>query len=164
MKAVCNSSVLISLSLIGQLDLLRQRFPGGILVPAAVWHEVVESAEGRPGAEQVAGAPWIEVKSVADANLVMALKTSLDTGEAEAIVLAREQNISLVLLDEKDARKMARRLGLAVLGTVGILIWAKRAGLIENLRSELDVLQQQGGFRLSGALYLEALAAVGEHE
>lgn len=53
MKAVSNSSVLISLSIIGQLDLLHKRFPAGILVPAAVWHEVVESAEGRSGAKQV---------------------------------------------------------------------------------------------------------------
>lgn len=164
MKAVCNSSVLISLSIIGQLDLLHKRFPDGILIPAAVWHEVVESAQGRSGAEQVAAARWIEVMSIADTDLVTMLKTSLDTGEAEAIVLAREQNISIVLLDEKDARKAAKRLGLSVLGAVGILIWAKRAGIIANLRSQLDALQQEGGFRLSRALYLEALAAVGEHE
>jgi len=102
--------------------------------------------------------------SIADSDLVTMLKTSLDTGEAEAIVLAREQNISIVLLDEKDARKVARKLGLSVLGVVGVLIWAKRAGIIDDLRSQLDALQQQGGFRLSRALYLEALAAVGEYE
>ncbi len=164
MKAVSNSSVLISLSIIGQLDLLHKRFPDGILIPAAVWHEVVESAQGRSGAKQVAAARWIEVMTIADTDLVTMLKTSLDTGEAEAIVLAREQNISIVLLDEKDARKVAKKLGLSVLGAVGVLIWAKRAGIIGDLRSQLDALQQQGGFRLSRTLYLEALAAVGEHE
>jgi predicted nucleic acid-binding protein len=51
----------------------------------------------------------------------------LDEGEAEAIALCREQQAELVLLDEKDARRVVRRLGLAVLGTVGVLIWAKRA-------------------------------------
>jgi hypothetical protein len=156
--------VLISLSIIGQLDLLHKRFPDGILIPAAVWHEVVESAQGRSGAKQVAAARWIEVMTIADTDLVTMLKTSLDTGEAEAIVLAREQNISIVLLDEKDARKVAKKLGLSVLGAVGVLIWAKRAGIIGDLRSQLDALQQQGGFRLSRTLYLEALAAVGEHE
>lgn len=164
MKAVSNSSVLISLSIIGQLDLLHHRFPDGILIPAAVWHEVVESAQGRSGAKQVAAARWIEVISIADTDLATMLKTSLDTGEAEAIVLAREQNIAIVLLDEKDARKVAKRLGLSVLGAVGVLIWARRAGIIADLRSQLDALQQQGGFRLSRALYLEALAAVGEYE
>ena len=164
MKAVSNSSVLISLSIIGQLDLLHKRFPDGILIPTAVWYEVVESAQGRSGAEQVAAARWIEVIGIGDTDLVTMLKTSLDTGEAEAIVLAREQNISIVLLDEKDARKVARKLGLSVLGAVGVLIWAKRAGIIDDLRSQLDALQHQGGFRLSRALYIEALAAVGEYE
>jgi len=164
LKAVSNSSVLISLSIIGQLDLLHKRFPDGILIPAAVWHEVVESAQGRSGAKSVAAAHWIKVMSIADTDLVTMLKTSLDTGEAEAIVLAREQNIAIVLLDEKDARKVAKKLGLSVLGVVGVLIWAKRAGIIDDLRSQLDALQQQGGFRLSRALYLEALAAVGEYE
>ena len=107
---------------------------------------------------------WIEVMSIADTDLVTMLKASLDSGEAEAIVLAREQNLSIVLLDEKDARKAARKLGLSVLGTVGVLIWAKRAGIIDDLRSQLVALQQQGGFRLSRSLYLEALAAVGEYE
>lgn len=162
MKAVSNSSVLISLSIIGQLELLYKRFPDGILIPAAVWHEVVESAQGRSGAKQVTAARWIEVMGIADTELATMLEARLDTGEAEAIVLAREQNITMVLLDEKDARKVAKRLGLSVLGVVGVLIWAKRAGFIDNLHSQLDMLQQQGGFRLSSALCLEALAAVGE--
>lgn len=125
---------------------------------------MVESAQGRSGAEQVAAARWIEVVSIADTDLMTMLKTNLDTGEAEAIVLAREQNISIVLLDEKDARTVAKKLGLSVLGAVGVLIWAKRAGIIDDLRSQLDALQQQGGFRLSRTLYLEALTAVGEYE
>jgi predicted nucleic acid-binding protein len=87
LKVVSNSSVLISLSIIGQLDLLHKRFPDGILIPAAVWHEVVESAQGRAGAKQVAAVRWIEVMSIADTDLVTMLKTSLDTGEAEATVL-----------------------------------------------------------------------------
>ena len=98
MKAVSNSSVLISLSIIGQLGLLHKRFSDGILIPAAVWHEVVESAQGRSGAAQVAAARWIEVISIGDTDFVTMLQASLDTGEAEAIVLAREQNIAIVLL------------------------------------------------------------------
>ena len=54
MKAVTNSSGLIALSSIGQLELIHQRFPDGVLLPKAVWKEVVETGAGRPGAEQVA--------------------------------------------------------------------------------------------------------------
>ncbi len=162
MKVVCNSSVLISLSLIGQLELIHQRFPAGILIPAAVWQEVVEDGQGRGGAQQVAAASWIEALNVSDNDLVSLLKASLDAGEAEAIVLAKEQRAHVVLLDEKDARVLAGKLGLSVLGTVGILIWAKRTRLIPSLRRQLDELQRVGKFRLSRALYLEALRAAGE--
>lgn len=54
MKAVSNSSVLIALCSIGQLELLNQKFPDGILLPQAVWQEVVTTGAGQPGAEEVA--------------------------------------------------------------------------------------------------------------
>ncbi len=85
----------------------------------------------------------------------------MDKGEAEAIVLCREQHPEAVLLDEKDARRVARRLGLPVLGTVGVLIWGKRAGLVANLQEQLDALQTQGKFRLSRSVYEGALRAAG---
>jgi hypothetical protein len=86
----------------------------------------------------------------------------LDEGEAEAIALAREEQAPVVLLDEKDARQVARRLNLRVLGTVGLLIWAKRVGAIASLREQLDTLRTLGRFRLSQAVYDEALRIVGE--
>lgn len=78
------------------------------------------------------------------------------------IGLARQEGADVVLLDEKESRRMAGRLGLRVLGTVGLLVWAKRNGLIASLDAQLKVLQEQGGFRLSRELCLEALAQVGE--
>lgn len=164
MKAVANSSILIALSTIGQIELLYHRFPEGILIPQAVWREVVETGKGQPGAAEVASVSWIAVCQVKDENLVSLLRMELDEGEAEAIALCCEQQAAAVLLDEKDARRVARRLGLTVLGTVGILIWAKRARLVASLREQLDALQAQGKFRLSGSVYEEALRAVKEVE
>jgi predicted nucleic acid-binding protein len=161
-KAVANSSVLIGLSAIGQLSLLSRRFPEGILVPTAVWHEVVESGAGQPGAAEVATAQWIAVQAVNDVARVSLLRAELDEGEAEAIALAWETGLRPVLLDEKDARRVARRLKLSVLGSVGILVWARRAGLISNLSESLEALQMQARFRLSQRVYEEALRAVGE--
>ena len=86
----------------------------------------------------------------------------LDQGEAEAIVLANEQKADLILLDEKAARKVAKKLGLPVLGTVGILKWAKKSGLIDSLREWLDALQREGNFRIASDGYNEALCAVSE--
>ncbi len=162
MIVVANSSVLIALGSLGRLDLLRQRFPEGICGPAAVWKEVVETGGGRPGAEAVAAAKWIAVEMVKDESRVRGFAQSLDVGEAEALALAVEMSAAVILLDEKDARQTAERLGLAPLGTGGLLIWARRAGLIASLRSELDALRQRGKFRVSDSLYLAALRAVGE--
>ncbi|MFN3929969.1 MAG: DUF3368 domain-containing protein, partial [Thermoflexus sp.] len=125
MKAVANSSVLIALSTIGQLALLPRRFSAGVLVPRAVWREVVETGKGQPGSAEIASAAWLIVREVQDTSLVSLLRAELDEGEAEAIALARQEQVSVILLDEKDARRVAQRLNLQVLGTAGILIWRR---------------------------------------
>jgi len=107
-KAVANSSVLIALSSVGNLDLLARKFPDGVLVPGAVWSEVVDSGEGRPGAQEVAAAPWIRVESVLASSVLALLEAELDSGEAEAIALALQLGLRQVLLDEKEARERAR--------------------------------------------------------
>jgi len=159
---VANSSVLIALCRIGMLDLLHRKFPEGIFIPKAVWCEVVEGGRGQPGSKEVSSSPWIKVKEVGDRKLVSLLRMELDQGEAEAIVLANEQKADLILLDEKVARRVAKKLGLPVLGTVGVLIWAKKSGLIDSLRERLDVLQREGNFRIASDVYNEALRAVSE--
>lgn len=162
MKAVANSSVLISLSSIGKPKLLKEKFPEGILVPKAVWNEVVATGKGRLGAEEVGSANWIVVEEVEDRALVSLLSAELGEGEAEAITLAREKGVDVVLLDEKDARRSANRLGLKILGTVGILIWAKHMGIIFGLKKGLDHLQTKAEFHLSREVYERALQVVGE--
>ncbi len=94
--------------------------------------------------------------------MVQLLRLALEQGEAEAIALANELRADVVLLDELDARRVAKQLGLSVLGTVGVLIWAKRTGKLSNLRQALDDLQNTGKFRLSQMLYQKALQEVGE--
>jgi predicted nucleic acid-binding protein len=162
LKAVSNSSVLIALGAIEQLGLLQQRFPDGIFVPIAVWQEVVETGSGRPGAQAVATASFIQVQPIANVILASFLQNELDYGESEAIALFIENPLNALLLDEKSARQVARRMNLPILGTVGILIWAKQQGLIDSLKEQLDRLMSQGQFRLSQRVYGSALQKVGE--
>jgi len=162
MKAVSNSSVLIALSSIGQLELIKQRFPDGVMIPQAVWKEVVETGKGRSGAEEVAKASWLTISTVSNTSSISLLRLELDEGESEAISLFLEQPAQAILLDEKNARRVAKRMKLPVLGTVGILIWAKQNGLIPNLKEQLDALQLVGKFRLSTLIYQESLKKVGE--
>ena len=163
MTIICDSSVLIALSAIGQLGLLQKRCRGTkLLVPKAVWREVVEEGKGQPGAQEVADARWIEVAEVKNRAVVEVLLAHLDCGEAEVIALAQERQADLVLLDEKEAREFAERLGLRVLGTLGLLVWAKREGLITVVREQLDALKRKAGFRISSELYRRVLEEVGE--
>lgn len=164
MRAISNSSVLIALSSIGQLPTLTQRFPDGIVIPQAVWYEVVETGAGRAGAAEVAASlnNWLSIQEVENQTLISVLRQDLDQGEAEAIALFLEHPSEALLLDEKKARQVARRINLPILGTLGLLIWAKRQGVVVNLQEQLDVLRTVAKFRLSQQVYDEALRQVGE--
>lgn len=127
-----------------------------------MWQEVVVEGKGQPGAQEVQSSYRIKVEEVKDRSIVQLLKVGLDRGESEAIALAQEVGADLVLLDEKDARLGAERIGLKVLGTIGILIWAKKAGQIRSLQEQLDALRDKAKFRLSTGLYHQALKSVSE--
>lgn len=161
MKIVSNSSILISLSSINRLYLLKEKFDE-IYIPEAVWEEVVEMGKGETGSKEVRSADWIIKEKVTDENLVSALNENLDLGESEAISLAIQLNSNIILLDEKEARVMAAKYKLKPLGTVGVLIWARKKNIIKNLKLELDKLIREGGFRIASEIYEKALAEVGE--
>jgi predicted nucleic acid-binding protein len=161
---ICDSSSLIHLAGIGRLSLLRELY-GKLIVPAAVWREVVEEGRGRPGVVEVQEARlagWIEVRSVTQELLLKSLKQELDDGEAEVISLAVELKASLVLVDETEARRVASLYGLNKTGAIGVLIRARLAGKLDRLQPELDRLRAESGFWIEEQLYLQALAAVGE--
>jgi predicted nucleic acid-binding protein len=154
--------VLISLSFIEKLHFLEKRFPGGIIIPKAVWKEVVDEGKGRPGSLEISAASWISVQNVKEKNLVGLLRSELDEGEAEAITLAHEIKADVLLIDERDARIAAKKLGIKVLGTIGLLAWAKKSGLISSLRDEMNNLQKVGKFRISEELYSRVLSDANE--
>ena len=94
--------------------------------------------------------------------LVAVLRRDLDRGEAETLALAVELKADLVLLDEKEGRHAASRLGLHSLGALGILLQAKRLGAVTEVRSLLDALREQAGFFLSDSLYWQVLEQADE--
>jgi len=102
MIVVGNASPLINLARIGQLDLLRQLY-GELLIPEAVWQEVVIQGIGQTGADEVASARWIKRVAIVNRALTIALQQDLDAGEAEAIVLAVERQADLLVMDERLA-------------------------------------------------------------
>ena len=161
MRAVSNSSPIMNLAAIGRLGLIKLKF-GNVVIPDAVWCEVVIDGKGKRGAQDVENSDWITIQSVRDKALVKALEKDLDSGESEAITLAVENNADVLLLDDKSARLIAANLGLNIIGIVGILIWAKKEGVIEQLSKELENLRKKANFRMSEDLIKRALQEVDE--
>ncbi|MHB8973519.1 MAG: DUF3368 domain-containing protein [Pirellulaceae bacterium] len=161
MSIVSNASPLINLARIGQFGLLRDVY-GEIIIPEAVWNEIVGEGAGQPGAVELEHAEWITMQAVSNHLLVQSLRQDLDAGEAEAIVLAVEVNADLLLMDERLGRQVARHLGMSVSGLIGLCIEAKHKGIIVAIKPLLDALRDQAGFRIRPSLYEQVLAEAGE--
>lgn len=164
---VSDSSPLICLSAIGHFDLLRQLY-GEIVIPTAVWHEITRapastsSAKSHQTAADAQGAGWLQVATASNRPLVTQLDIVLDPGEAEAIALAVERKPSLLLIDERDGRQMARALDIPLTGTLGVLLRAKSLGHLSAIKPLLTELIQQHQFRLHPDLVKRVLVEAGE--
>ncbi len=158
MTVVCNSTVLIALSRIGKLHILKEVF-NEVIVPDAVYDEVVSGGKGKPGAQDVEKAAWIKKKSIKDALAAKVLKTDMGEGEAEAIILAQELNAAYAVIDEQ-ARKHAELLGLNVIGTLGVLAFAYRRGILPDFKETLGALIESG-FYIKQELHKKILKDMG---
>jgi len=161
MIVVANAGPLIAfLAQIGRLKLLQSLY-SQLCIPPAVWDEVVVSGRGRPAAVEVSAAAWIHIAKVRDTTAVQLLRERLGAGESEAIVLAIELKADLLVIDEARGRRVAEARGLDKTGTVGMLIVAKKRGLISAVSPLLDELQD-ADFCMSEELYQTARALAGE--
>jgi len=158
---VCDASPIIALSAVGRLSLLQQLY-GKILVPGSVAQEVTNGSSGQPGADEFRASDWITVQTVQDSVLLRSLSGELDRGEAEAIALAVEVRAEILLVDERRARRVAARLGLSIVGVLGMLLEAKKKGCLEAVRPVLDDLLERAGFRFGSDLYARVLGMAGE--
>lgn len=161
MIVTSNSSPLIGLARIGQIDILQKCFRK-IIIPQAVWHEVVVEGDKRPGVQELASAAWLQTVAVNNRTLVWSLRQSLGVGESESIALSIELHADLLLMDEKLGRETARFFDVPHIGLVGVLLFAKRTDHIVNVKSLLDQLRGLATFRISDALYEKALRDAGE--
>jgi len=144
---IADSTCLIGLERIGKIDLLPQMF-SQVTIPPEVQKEFGIYYS------------WLIVKSTENIGMVNSLKLVVDDGEAEAITLAYELGYRLIV-DDKQARNTAKKLGIQIIGTVGVLVKAKQLGLIDQLLPILEKLESNG-FYLSQSLKTEALILVNE--
>jgi hypothetical protein len=149
-RTISDSSPIIALEAIDRLHLLRDIY-GSVTVPPAVATEV----------KRFRLPHWIDVAPLPAEMPHIDGAIGLGPGETEAICLALTLLPNQILLDDGAARVAARRHGLNVIGVCGILLTAKKLGMLPTIAGDLDRLVATS-FRISPRLYSELLVRAGE--
>lgn len=158
LKVVSNTTPIISLLKLNQLDLLKQLYKQ-IYIPTAVFNEI-EAGKVKEFYKDLSTINWINIIEIKD-KISVKYFLDLDSGEAEAIVLATELKADLIIIDEKLGRFHAKHANLKVTGTIGILLKSKAVGLIENLKPLLIELTEKNVW-INEKLKREILEKAGE--
>ena len=133
---------------------------GRVIVPPAVRDELTAGRRAGHDVPELAALDWVSVREPSSLR-ALPLVTDLGPGETGVLMLALESSEPVVILDDGRARRMARVLGLPLTGTLGILLDAKRAGLVPAITPILDELQQRR-FRLAPETRQAVLKMAGE--
>ena len=153
MKVVSDTSPILALASIGELDLLRRLFER-VHVPTAVDREILGSS--RAAFRSAVSEGWVAVEALPPGTVRDPRLRSLGAGEGEAIALALETPESVILLDDRVARRTAAARGLQVVGTAGILALAFERGWIPDLEERLEELKATG-FWISDRVFRSVL-------
>ncbi|ORX22952.1 nucleotide-binding protein [Thermoanaerobacterium sp. PSU-2] len=152
-KVVLNSTPIIILRNIGRMDLLKQLYEN-VYIPYGVYEEVniVENCQIED---------FIKIVKIKNEEAKQFFPTSLHKGEVEVMILAKEINADLCIIDDYLARQHSKSLGLVVSGTLGILVKAKEKGIIKRVKPVVDDMIRKG-FYIDKKLYNEILNICGE--
>ena len=166
MLVVSDTSPILNLAAVGRADLLGSLY-GELVVPPAVQGELASLPRRYPRFAAAAPPPsFVRVEPLpgdVDAGALLAeLALQLHPGEAEALALAASLPADLLLVDEFAARRLARLRGVPTQGLLGVLVEAKRRGLLRAIAPLLDQLQAEAGFWVGAELRANVLRSVGE--
>jgi len=141
MDVVINASPLVLLSKIDLLYLLNKLFDA-VYIPHAVLKEIqdIDKVETKVNLSEISFIPL----EISNKIAVRGLLGRLHIGEVEVMIGAIEKGIMTVVLDERTARNKAKQLGLEITGTLGILLKARKRGLIEDMGQEITKLKNAG--------------------
>lgn len=148
-KVVSNTTPIISLMKIGKLEILKELYDQ-IYIPQEVYNEI-EAGRYKKYYLNLSEFEWIKIEQIQDRKSA-AYFLDLDKGEAAAIILATESEADLILLDESLGRFHAKHAGLRVTGTIGILVKAKKHGLISELKPLIYELKEKGVWLSEGLI------------
>lgn len=154
MLVVSDTEPIIALFNVGRVDLLCDLF-GSVMIPEAVFDELTRDPRFAEQAEMIKSSSFIAVSQVSDRSEVDALidREGLDLGESEAIILYREKQAGTLLIDERNGRAVAERMGIEIMGAVGVI---KRAYDVQ-IMSRDDVRDCADALRRSKSRIGEAI-------
>ncbi len=141
---ISNTSPIFYLHRIGLLELLRKLY-GEIIIPNAVLEELEEGKKAGEDIPAVQEYKWIKVKRISVPSYIKIIP-DLGKGEAEVLALGIEERNHLLIIDDALARAIAKLQSLKFTGTAGILLKAKKAGLINEIKPILNKLKESGFF------------------
>ena len=159
-KVVVNTTPLIALSHVSQLDVLKRLY-GEIIIPEAVYRELSIKTESICKKAVDNSLEWIRIKSISNEMAKAMYKTQLHDGEVEVMILSKEIAADVVIIDDANAKKHAKYLGFPVTGTLGVLIKAKREGYINELKPIFSQMVENGIY-ISQSLMESCLRQAGE--
>jgi predicted nucleic acid-binding protein len=157
--AVINASPLILLCRAEKLVLLHE-FAAHIFVPTAVAKEILARGKSDVTAKAIESTPWIEIIPAAPIPEAIA-SWGLGLGESSVLAVAAARPDVTAIIDDLNGRKCAVSLGIPVRGTLGIVLAAKRRGVIRQARPVLEDLIASGLY-LQRQILDDALRRVGE--
>ena len=146
---IVDTSCLIALTRINHINILREVYNKLTVTPEVKAEFKFELPE------------WFDVRPVDNNADLTVINSIVDLGEASAIKLCMENKNSLLIIDDSKGRKLAKRLGLQITGTLGLLAKAKQKGIIESVKPYLDALEKVD-FRFDKKLRIAVLKSIGE--
>jgi uncharacterized protein len=153
MVIVSDTSALTSLIQIGRERVLLDLF-SRVLIPQAVRQELSCFHDKLP--------EFLETIEISNSRAVDELSDIIDRGEAEAVILAMEHSPDFLVIDDAAARNVAIAKGLPVIGLLGVLLKAKKAGVLDAVKPVISDLESIAGFRISPDLKILVLQAAQE--
>jgi hypothetical protein len=151
MIVISDTTAISNLIQIGALNLLKDIY-NEIIIPTAVYNELLVLDSNELPVRKQLNQDWFKIETVIKDSTFLSLSVELDIGEVEAITLAIQKKADYLLIDEKEGRKIAVEKELKIIGTLGILIEAKRQKLIESVKTKMDDLMNIG-FWINPKLY-----------
>lgn len=133
-----------------------------VYIPKAVYDEVMTKENSRAQLELVKAKEWIITKSISNNATKKFFKVQLHDGEVEVMILGREINADLLIIDDYMAREYAKYLDFKVTGSLGVLLRAKEKGIIRKVRPLMDDFLENGIY-ISDKLYHDILDIAGEN-